>query len=209
MSTPARKTDYPIDPIVLERWSTRAFDGSPINDRDLFTMFEAARWAPSSFNRQPWRFVYAKRGTEAFDRFLKLLMPFNAGWAAHASVLVFILSDTLIQLPGTDSPSISHSHSFDAGAAWAFLALQATKLGYHTHGMAGVDFGRARAILGVPDEFRLETAVAIGKLGDASRLPPHLRERETPSGRRPLSETVCEERYGWSPTPPPSDRAMP
>jgi nitroreductase len=187
-----RVATHPIDPLFLERWSPRAFDGSKLSDTELLTMLEAARWAPSSFNHQPWRFVYAHRESAHWDRFLGLLMPFNAMWARHAAVLLFILSDTMIQLPRDPAPSVSHTHSFDAGAAWAFMALQAARLGIHTHGMAGVDFDRARKELSIPDSFRIEAAIAIGKRGDKSRLPPEMHARETPNGRRDLAEFVME-----------------
>jgi nitroreductase len=190
-----RIANFPIDASFLERWSPRAFDGSKIDDADLLTLFEAARWAPSAFNQQPWRFVYAHRESADWERFLGLLMPFNAMWARHASVLMYILSDTLIQLPRDSAQSVSHSHSFDAGAAWALLALQATRLGLHAHGMTGVDFNRARTELSVPDRFRIEAAIAIGRAGDKSKLPPEMQAREAPSGRRGLDEFVMEGRF--------------
>src|SRR3984957_16048531 len=194
-SNAPRASAHPIDPLFLERWSPRAFDSSKLSETELFTILEAARWAPSSFNHQPWRFIYAHRGSADWERFVGLLMPFNAMWARHASVLLFIVSDTMIQLPRDPAPSLSHSHSFDAGAAWAFMALQATRLGIHTHGMAGVDFERARQELSVPDSFRIEAAIAIGKLGDKSKLPPDMQAREAPNGRRDLSEFVMEGRF--------------
>ena len=190
-----RTTNIPIDALFLQRWSPRAFDGSKLGDADLHTILEAARWAPSAFNHQPWRFVYAHRGGADWERFVGLLLPFNAMWARHASVLIYILSDTLIQLPRDSSQTVSHSHSFDAGAAWALLALQATRLGLHAHGMSGVDFNRARAELSVPERFRIEAAVAVGRLGDSSKLPPELQAREAPNGRRGLEESVMEGRF--------------
>jgi len=115
-----RQPDHPIDPIFLERWSPRAFDGAQMPEADLLTLFEAARWAPSAFNSQPWRFLYSLRGDENWARFQSLLIPWNQGWAHSASALIYILSDSL---PGTDKagqPAPSHSQSFDAGAAWAW-----------------------------------------------------------------------------------------
>src|SRR4051812_29920955 len=105
-----RTSDHAIDPLFLERWSPRAFDGSEIPDADLMTMFEAARWAPSAFNSQPWRFLYAKRWDANWERFLGLLIPWNQGWAHSASVLIYILSDSLMET----KPEVwkeSHSHS--------------------------------------------------------------------------------------------------
>lgn len=149
-------------------------------------MFDAARWAPSAYNLQPWRFLYAKREDGDFARFLELLIPFNRSWAENASVIILIASDTLIPGPEGAEPRPSHSHSFDAGAAWALLALQARRLGYDAHGMTGVDFAKARAVLGLPDRLRLEAAIALGRRADKATLPEALREREAPNGRNPV-----------------------
>jgi nitroreductase len=184
-----------VEPLMLERWSPRAFDSSVIPAEDLETIFDAARWAPSAFNVQPWRFVYARRDGSDWARFLDLLLPFNQSWAERAAVLVFILSDTLMQGPKDEAPSPSHSHSFDAGAAWALLALQATRLGYHAHGMTGVDFARAQEELVVPGRFRIEAAAAIGRIGDKSLLPDTLQAREAPSHRKAVREFTFEGRF--------------
>ncbi|HYJ29414.1 MAG TPA: nitroreductase family protein, partial [Allosphingosinicella sp.] len=186
-----RAADRPIDPLFLERWSPRAFDGSDIPDEDLATIFEAARWAPSAFNSQPWRFLYAKNGDADWARFLGLLIPWNQAWARSASVLVYILSDSL---PFTDKatgePAPSHTHSYDAGAAWVSLALQATRLGYQAHGMSGVEFERVSAELGIPARYRVEAAAVIGRIGDPATLPEKLRAREVPSSRNPTGDFV-------------------
>jgi nitroreductase len=185
-----RQPDHPIDPLFLDRWSPRAFDGSEISDADLHTIFEAARWAPSAFNSQPWRFLYAKRGDANWERFLSLLIPWNQSWAHSASVLIYILSDSLPMTDKAGEPATSHSHSFDAGAAWACLALQATRMGYHAHGMSGVEFERARAELQVPERFRIEAAAVIGRIGDPSILDERTRAREAPSARKPIGDFV-------------------
>jgi len=186
-----RQADHSIDPLFLERWSPRAFDGSALPDEDLAAIFEAARWAPSAFNSQPWRFLYAKRGDADWDRFLSLLIPWNQSWAHSASVLVYILSDSL---PMTDrktgEPAPSTTHSFDAGAAWASLALQATRMGYHAHGMSGIQYEIARAELHIPERYRLNAACVIGRIGDPAILDERLRAREVPSDRKPQGEFV-------------------
>jgi nitroreductase len=186
-----RQPDFPIDPLFLDRWSPRAFDGSEIPDEDLSTIFEAARWAPSAFNSQPWHFLYAKRADTNWERFLSLLIPWNQGWAHTASVLVYIVSDSL---PFTDKktgePAPSTTHAFDTGAAWACLALQATRMGYLAHGMSGIQYELARVELGLPERFHLNAACAIGRIGDPGQLDEKLRARETPSGRKPLGEFV-------------------
>ena len=185
--TTGRKAHHPVAPIFLDRWSPRAFDASVMPDADLLTIFEAARWAPSSFNAQPWRFLYAKREDADWERFLDLLIPFKQVWAHSASVMIYILSDSQMEMvPGQPKPS--HSHSFDAGAAWACLALQATMMGYHAHGMVGVDFDRARAELKVPDRYRFEAAAVIGRVGAIEVLEEKLRAREVPSDRKPVGD---------------------
>ncbi|HEX8303111.1 nitroreductase family protein [Sphingomonas sp.] len=191
MTIGTRVADYPIDPNFLRRWSPRAFDGSALTREELLPLFEAARWAPSSFNAQPWRFLYAVRGSAEWDRFLDLLLPFNQVWARQAGALVLILSDTKMVPPQGGDPFPSHSHSFDAGAAWALLALQAHANGLYSHGMTGVDFAAARETLNVPERFRIEAAIAIGRIGDADTLPEPLRAREKPSPRRPVEGSAA------------------
>ena len=184
-----RTADPRIVPLIVERWSPRAFDGTPLDGGDLAVILEAAALAPSAFNYQPWRFLTATNGDANWARFLSLLVPFNAQWAAQAGALVFIVSDTLSRK--ADSAHPNHSHSFDAGAAWALLALQATAMGYHAHGMTGVDFDRARAELHVPDDYRIEAAVAIGRRADPAILPEALRAREVPSGRHAVAQIAA------------------
>jgi nitroreductase len=182
----SRQPSHPIDPLFLERWSPRAFDCSPMPQADLMTLFEAARWAPSAFNAQPWRFLYAHRGGPDWELFLGLLIPWNRQWVESASALIYIASDTIMATAKGEAPS--HSHSFDAGAAWACLALQATKMGYHAHGMSGIQQELARTELGVPERWRIEAAAVVGRIGDPAMLDDKLRARETPSGRKGLEE---------------------
>lgn len=185
-----RTPHHPIDPLFLDRWSPRAFDGSELPDADLHAMFEAARWAPSAFNSQPWHFLYAKREDPNWQRFLSLLVPFNQAWAHTASVLVYIISDTT---PATDregKPKPSSTHAFDTGAAWVSLALQATKMGYHAHGMSGIEYERACAELGLPERYQLNAACVIGRIGDPAQLDEKQRAREFPSDRKPQSAFV-------------------
>jgi nitroreductase len=153
---------------------------------DLTSIFEAARWAPSSFNRQPWRLLYSHRGDANWARFLDLLIPSNQLWAQNASVLLYILSDRMTDYG--KGPVESHTHSFCAGAAWMSMALQAQQLGYHAHGMAGVDWDRVRAELKVPEDFRIEAAVAFGRRAPVETLPEKLQTREFASGRKEVEE---------------------
>ena len=187
-----RIADYPIDPMFLDRWSPRAFNGEDIAEADLMTILEAGRWAPSSYNSQPWRFLWARRGTPNWDKFLGLLVPFNQSWAKDASALVILVSRELMRPPGADADTPSYSHSLDAGTASGYIALQANRMGWFVHGMVGVDMDRAFEELNVPAGHRVEAAYAIGRRGDPNNLPEMLRGRETPNDRAPLSELAFE-----------------
>ena len=191
-----RTADYPIDSIFLDRWSPRSFTGEAISEADLMTMLEAARWAPSSGNGQPWRFVYAHRATPHWERLLGLLVPFNQSWAKDASALVVLVSKATSKKPGTEEVVTSPTHSLDAGTASGYFALQAQMMGWHVHGMAGIDYDRAFTELKVPEGFKVEAAYAIGRLGDPAKLPEALRAREHPSVRVPLKELVFEGAFG-------------
>lgn len=186
-----RTAEHDIDPLFLERWSPRAFDSTPVTAEEALTLFEAARWAPSSYNSQPWRFLYARRDTPAWPTFLDLLNPFNRSWAERGGLLIVVVSNPMMQPPGKD-PTPSYSHSFDAGSAWGFLALQAARMGLQAHGMVGFDVERAAKDLNVPPSFRVEAAIVVGRPGDKSVLPEGLQGRESPSGREPLSTVALE-----------------
>ncbi len=191
----ARKPEYPIDPIFVRRWSTRAFDSFPMPKEDLFRLFEAARWAPSAYNVQPWRFIYALRDTPAFERFVRLLVPANASWAKSASALVFVLSDTEVDRED-GTRTASSTHTFDTGAACAQLALQAPQLGYQAHVMAGIYADRAAETLAVPNRLTVQVAMAIGRPAPKTVLPEALQPHERPSQRRPVQSIVMAERFG-------------
>jgi len=184
----SRTTNPAIVSLIRERWSPRSFDGTALPQADLEVILEAAGLAPSAYNIQPWTFLYAHRDNADWDRFLGLLVEFNQGWVKDAGVLLFVVSDRLSR--GGSEPRPNHSHSFDAGAAWQNLALQAWHMGYAAHAMSGVDFERAAQELGVPDDHRIEAAIAIGRPAPAERLPDFLREREVISGRKPVAEIM-------------------
>lgn len=192
MTDTPRSADYPIDEQFTQRWSPRAFDPQPIAEGTLLSFLEAARWAPSAYNSQPWRFLYARRDTPNWERFLDLLVPFNRSWAQHASALVVILSKTTFTAPGASEEGPALWHTFDTGAAWAHLALQASLSGWHTHGMAGFDRDRTREALNIPEGYDIHAFVAIGKQGDKASLPEQLQAREAPSARLPLSALAAD-----------------
>ena len=184
----ARKAAFPIHSLILNRWSPRAMTGEPLAADTLKSLFEAARWAPSSYNGQPWRFLYARRGTPAWDRFFSLLVEFNQSWAKNAAALVVVVSRRTFEHNGKPA----RTHSFDAGAAWENLALEGSSRGLVVHGMEGFDYDRARTVLSIPEEFHVEAMIAIGKPGPIEALPEGLREGEAPSSRKPVEEIAWE-----------------
>ncbi len=187
-----RTADHDVDPLFLARWSPRAFTGEPMPRELLMGLFEAARWAPSAFNGQPWRFIYAHKGSADWDRLFDLLIPYNQAWVKHASVLIYVVSDRFRRAEGRE-PMPVHSHSFDAGAAWASLALQATQVGWAAHGMAGFDLPRSYEVLGAPEaDYRVEAAIAVGRPADPAILDEPYRSREAPSSRNPVSSFAFE-----------------
>jgi len=183
-----RTADHPINRLFLDRWSPRAMSGQPIDEAELFTLFEAARWAPSSGNSQPWRFLYARRDTPHWPVFLELLNERNREWCVNAAALVVFVSRTTHEQTGR--PLVTHA--YDTGSAWTSLALQGWLRELVVHGMAGFDYERARQVLHVPDPFAVNAMAAIGRPGPVDALPEFQRAREQPSQRRPLSETVYE-----------------
>jgi nitroreductase len=182
-----RQAQHPIAASFTGRWSPRAFNGQAVSQEQMSALFEAARWAPSAMNVQPWRFCYALKGTPLFERFVDLLAVGNQVWAKHAGALVAVLSATTYAgSDGSEKPFASHA--FDAGAAWMSLALQAQQLGLITHAMGGFDNVRARDYLQVPENMAINAFIAIGYQGDAAQLPAALQAREQASDRQPQEQ---------------------
>ena len=183
-----RKPDYPVEAIIYRRWSPRALSGEAISELELFTIFEAARWAPSTYNEQEWRFLYARRDTPEWPTFFGLLTEGNQSWCKNAAVIVMILARKTFIRNGKPNPV----HLFDVGSAWQNAALQATAMGIVAHGMAGFNFAKARSDLQVPELFDIAAMFALGRPGDPNDLPENYRALETPSQRRPIKESLCE-----------------
>ncbi|MDR3087262.1 MAG: nitroreductase family protein [Azoarcus sp.] len=186
-----------VNPLFVERWSPRAFDESGITADELKPLFEAARWAPSAYNAQPWRFIYARRGTPAWPTFLDLLIPFDRQWAERASAIVIAVSAQEFSLPGHEQPINTGYPSYDTGAAVAYLVLQASLSGLAAHIIAGFDKEKARRALAIPKKFQVESAIVIGRRSQADTLTPDLRAREAPTERRPISQSVAEGRFDF------------
>ncbi|AUV84088.1 nitroreductase (plasmid) [Salinigranum rubrum] len=183
-----RSPNYDIATLLLNRWSPRSMTGESLDEAEFMPLFDAARWAPSAYNSQPWRFLYAIRGSEHWDVYFDLLSEWNKRWATQAALLVLIVSKTTFEYNGEPA----QTHSFDTGAAWENLALEGARRGLVVHGIGGFDYERAREVLAVPGDFAVEAMAAIGVPGSAAELPVELQERETPSDRKPLDEVVIE-----------------
>ncbi|HZG85775.1 nitroreductase family protein [Paenibacillus sp.] len=184
-----RQPAYDIDPVFIQRWSPRSFANKDVPEETLFSLFEAARWAPSANNMQPWRFIVA-RTKEDLETFHSFILPGNLAWCQNAPALAVLASAT------TTERGDNRAHAFDAGTAWGYLALEATRQGLVTHAMGGFDREKARAALGLPDDVEPQIVIAIGYRGEKEALPENLQEREQPNGRRPLNETVFEGGFG-------------
>jgi nitroreductase len=176
-----------LQDLVRRRWSPRAYADKEVTAEDLKKLFEAARWAASSSNEQPWRFLVGRRGDETYQKIFNALVEFNQDWAKSAPVLVLSVAKKTFSAKG--SPNRHYLH--DTGAAMATLALQATALGLHTHSMAGFDSEQLRASFAIPSDYEPGAVTAIGYFGDPESLPEHLRKQEvSPRQRKPLEEIV-------------------
>ncbi len=178
-----RVSGLPVDPMFLDRWSPRAMSPEPIAERDVQTLLEAARWAPSASNQQPWMFLWAT-DEAGRARIRSTLVEFNQGWAHAAPLLVVLLARTRND-KGEENPWAG----FDSGAAWMSLALQARRLGLYAHAMGGFDEEKVYQALGVDRrQWSPMAVIAVGRHGDPGSLPPQLQARERPSERKPLEE---------------------
>lgn len=172
---------------ILHRWSPRAFSNKEVPAAELKKLFEAARWAASSSNEQPWRFLVGRRGDQTYQKIFNSLVEFNQSWVKSAPVLVLSVAKKTFTAKG--SPNRHNLH--DTGAASATLAIQATADGLHTHSMAGFDQEQVRASFAIPSDYDIGAVTAIGYFGDPESLPEHLHKQEvSPRQRKPLEEFV-------------------
>ena len=183
-----RSSQYPIADFILNRHSPRAMSGEPITLDELMPLFEAARWAPSSYNNQPWRFVFALKNSSAWDHFFNLLVEFNQSWCKNAGALIIIASKNNFDFNG----KTSRTHSFDTGAACENLALQGYLNNLVVHGMEGFDYTRAAQVINLPENHTIEAMFAIGKPGEISNLSPELQVKEILSTRKDLKQVVFD-----------------
>jgi nitroreductase len=187
-------TDHPIHPLIATRWSPYAFADKPVSQADLLSLFEAARWAASSYNEQPWRYIIAtKEDPREFERLLACLVEGNQAWAKNAPVIG--LGCTSLNFARNGKPNDAAIH--DLGIASATLTFEATVRGLHVHQMIGIVPDRARSTYAIPDDVQPLTALAIGYAAAADTLPEKLRARDlAPRTRKPLREFVFSNSWG-------------
>ncbi|MFH1209459.1 MAG: nitroreductase family protein [archaeon] len=190
-----RIPQYNVNKIFPKRWSPRAMSEEEITNEELMSLFEAARWAPSSYNNQPWRFIYAKKNTEHWKKFYNLMVEFNKQWAKNAAVLIVVLSKK--NFTHNNQPSVTAQ--FDTGAAWQNLALQGSIMGLVVHGMQGFDYIKTKFELKIPEDYDVMAMIAVGKKGKKKDLPKELREKEIPSDRKKVSEFAFEGTFKETP----------
>jgi nitroreductase len=189
IQTQTRQSTYNINPLILNRWSPRSMTDEELDDDTIMSLFEAARWAPSSYNNQPWRFIYAKRNTpQHWNKLFNLLAEPNKAWTKNAALLVVVISGKNFEY----NEKYSITHQYDTGAAWENLALEASSRGLVAHGMQGFNYEKARIDLEIPDNFDVMAMIAIGKKGSKENLPLQLQEKEYPNDRKPLKEIIME-----------------
>lgn len=185
-----RMPEHSVDQMFINRWSPRAISKEGFTEEGLMLLFEAARWAPSSSNIQPWRFLYSMNGDETWDDFFSLLVEFNQMWAKSAGALVVVLSKK-----SDDEGNPNALHSFDTGSAWMSLALQARMKNFIAHGMVGFDYNKARKILNVPEDYDIEAMLAVGTQGDVEDLHERMQKSEKPNERKKVKEFAFMGRF--------------
>lgn len=193
-TTKRARPAYAIQETMQTRWSPYGFAERSLPARELRSLLEAARWSPSSYNQQPWRFVVARREEgEPFERLLSCLVEFNRGWARHASALALGIVARSFEGRGAGNPAAEH----DLGLATAHLMLEGAARGIATHGMIGIDAARARDAFAVPEGFDPLTAIALGYAGEPRDYPQKLRDRDrAPRDRKALAEFVFGAEWG-------------
>lgn len=193
MTDKTAQTDFPIHALIKNRWSPRAFAAKKVEPQKLQNLFEAARWAPSSFNEQPWRFIVGQKGEKAYDNIMEALMDGNKAWAHTAPVLLLVASKQRFSL--YDKPNAVYQ--YDAGQAIAYLSMQATAEGLYVHQMGGIFPEKAQQLFQVPEGYEVLTAAAIGYIGQPDSLPENLQgpEKETRT-RKPAEEIVFGDAFG-------------
>ncbi|MBS4013098.1 MAG: nitroreductase family protein [Bacteroidetes bacterium] len=190
-------TKYNINPLIKERWSPRAFDNKEVEADKIHNVLEAARWAPSAFNEQPWRYIIGKKGTKTWQLIFDSLIDFNKTWAEPADVLVVVVGKKTL----TSNSKENETYKYDVGQSVATMTVQATNEGLVMHQMGGFSKQKNIEAFNIPDDYEVIAAFALGYIGNVDQLPENFRNMETnPRQRKPFSEFVFEENFGQKST---------
>jgi len=181
----SRVFNYDIMPEIKKRWSPRAFSSKPVAKEDLMALLEAARYAPSCSNEQPWRFFIADNA-EKLAKLFSVLNEGNQAWANKTPMLILLIGKKHFEKTG----KANHWHMFDSGTAWGFLSLEAERRGLITHAMGGFDREKARSLFEIPDEYEIICVIAVGYYGDKSDLSEYNQGREHPQNRKEIEELL-------------------
>ncbi len=183
-----RVKEFDCSDMFVTRWSPRALTHENVNKDILMKLFEAARWAPSSYNEQPWRIIYALNGEKGWSEIYESMVEFNQSWTKTAGALLVICSTKTFSKNNKEN----RHNGFDAGSAWMSIALEAQKLGLYAHGMAGFDTEKIRKSFSIPNDVEIYALVAIGGLGKKEDLPSEMQEQEILSSRKKVEDFAFE-----------------
>lgn len=181
-----RQTEVSILPLLRDRWSPRAMNGTSLSLDEVKQLVEAAKWAPSSYNNQPWRFFYALPGDAYWQKYMDLLVPFNQMWASKSGALFIVAARTLFEF----NNQVSKTASYDTGAAVENLSLQGYSMGLVVHQMEGFDYEKAHALLGLSNDYQVQVMIAVGHPGKLDDLPEEMRAKEKLSDRKKLADIM-------------------
>jgi nitroreductase len=181
-----RQSEVEILPLLRDRWSPRAMNGAPLSLQEIKQLVEAAKWAPSSYNNQPWRFFYALPDDAYWQKYMNLMVPFNQQWASKAGALFIVAARTLFEF----NNQTSKTASYDTGAAVENFSLQGHAMGLAVHQMEGFDYEKAHALLGLSSDYQVQVMVAVGHPGKLEDIPEEMRAKESPSGRKKLDQIM-------------------
>lgn len=188
-----RKPDKKIEDLFWHRFSPRALSGEALTEEAVLTVLEAARFAPSAFNEQPWRFIYSLKDDKAWYETLDCLVEFNQSWAKKSGALLIVLAKNNF----SQNNKVNHTAKFDTGAAWQNLALQARALGLVAHGMSGFDYEKLKEKFKISDDFSIIATIALGVPGDIDNLSEDLKKDEKPSGRFKVEKISSRDKFDF------------
>lgn len=186
---------YPINNLIKQRWSPRAFSNKAVEKEKIQSILEAARWAPSAFNEQPWRFIVSQKGDDTYENILKTLIDWNIQWAGKANVLIVNIAKKTFSHNGKQNVTFK----YDLGQAVGSMIIEVVNQGLYSHQMSGFDANKAAELLNIPDDFQAVSVTAIGYYGNINELPEDMAEIEIkPRERKELKEIIFNNKFGGS-----------